>query len=216
MNTPQLEDNEFPLPISKWLLLDEPALTADQVWIVFALEAQGEDIRMLEGAVIADSLEEAMVAVMRFQFAPIGGFNLQTIEGFIADYENHRLPEQIREVLQGAFAELGAVTEGEILERLQKWRWALGEVKRFRGNGAMTDGRQHENEAKRNDLIDLERQGQRVYWHFKSDLSPEEMEAIPYMQFVSEVRALGQAYRDEARRRFAEKMRGLSGKGTLQ
>jgi hypothetical protein len=216
MNTPQREDNEFPMVISKWLLLDEPELNANQVWIVIAVETRGDESRMLEGAVIANSMDEAMASVLGFQFAPLGAFDLQSIEGLIADYENHSLPEQIREGLQVAFAEIGAVTEAEILERLQKWRWALGEVKRFRGNGAMTDGRQHENAAEREDLIDLERQGQRVYWHFKSNLTHEELEAIPYMKFVSDVRALGQAYRDEARRRFAQKIDTLAGKGSIQ
>jgi hypothetical protein len=200
-------DIDFPVPISQWMVLDEPDLHAGQVWIVLAMSVQnGNALTLHEGPVIADTLEQALEAVREFKAEPIGAFSEFMLEQRVVQFSEGRLTPEELSAYREAYNNLGITNDAQMLARMREWLDILANVRQKRGAGAMTDGRPHDHYALRRDLIDLERQGQRVYWHFHPNLTQEEMEAISWPEFVAKVRALGQGYRDEARRRFAKHM----------
>lgn len=59
-----------PLNTSPWLLLDDPDLTPEQVWSVYAWAGQ-DGVRVLrDGVVIADTVQQAFDGVKRFAWTP--------------------------------------------------------------------------------------------------------------------------------------------------
>ncbi len=68
-----------PLNPSPWLLLDEPDLTRDQVWGIYAWAGQAGCRVPREGVVIADTAQQAIDAVKRHDWTPVMVINEATL-----------------------------------------------------------------------------------------------------------------------------------------
>lgn len=73
-----------PLNTSPWLLLDDPDLTPEQVWSVYAWAGQ-DGVRVLrDGVVIADTAQQAFDGVKRFAWTPVTAANEAELADLIA------------------------------------------------------------------------------------------------------------------------------------
>lgn len=197
-----------------FLLLDEPDLTIDQVWWVVA---RSDDDTMIQGVVIADTFEELEKAVQRRR-----GYQL-----FSGDQERGVL-NMLSHVIQGDYnaEQLDLIAHGlvsrqgadEIRDHLVVCLNVLREVRRSRGTGAVCDGRKYESTLVRNRLLAEERMGQDAYWKMHPNVTPELL-AIPFPEWVAEVRALGRAAFDAGVNDIRDHMarsKAEAGKGTVQ
>lgn len=168
--------------------LDEPDLTTDQIWLVMAQSNEGT---MNQGVVIADTLEEVDAAVRRWdRMVPLWVDRETTVLNMLTQViRGEYNAEQLQVIQEALVTRPGAE---ELRDHLVDCANTLREVRRARGAGAVCDGRHYESTLVRNRLLAEERMGQDVYWKLHPTPTPELL-AVPFPEWVAEVRALGRA-----------------------
>lgn len=78
-----------PLNPSPWLLLDEPDLTRDQVWGIYAWAGQAGCRVPRDGVVIADTMQQAIDAVKGYGWTPVMVINEATLHTQITRAVHH-------------------------------------------------------------------------------------------------------------------------------
>lgn len=170
------------------LLLDEPDLTTDQVWWVVAQSNEGT---MIQGVLVANTAEELGKAVQRrpgYQ-AVWADRESALLEMGASLFRGEFSAEQLDLIADALVCRHGA---DEIRDHVVECLNSLREVRRARGVGAVCDGRKYDSTLVRNRLLAEERMGQDAYWKIHPNVTPELL-AVPFNEWVAEVRTLGRA-----------------------
>lgn len=168
------------------LLLDEPSLTPNQIWVSIS-GVIGQEARI----VIADDEEQAERAVRRGKnFEPEFLDNEASIhEILVRTIRNEYSDEGLSMIQRAMYAEPGT---DAVRDRVMECANTLRVIRQGRGVGAMCDGRRYDSTLVRNRLLHEETLGQATFQKLHPTMTPE-LEAMTFDAWVAEVRALGRA-----------------------
>ncbi|WP_157511034.1 hypothetical protein [Frateuria sp. Soil773] len=167
---------------SRFLLLDEPELSAAQVWLVLAWQEWAGRRALIENVVIADSIDEVRQWADSKSMDPIyivSETELAVAQKRYGDWWNW---------------------EKSTRKYVRLWRNRLHKVRANSGNGAEWDARHFENSEERDRQIEMEGVGLEKYWEAHAT-EPPESSSITRAEWIAEVRQIG---KEECDARLAE------------
>lgn len=171
---------------SSWYqLLDEPDLTADQLWFYCSDRKANGEVDRHSGVVVADSEDQLVQWLKDRERVPTVYLNGTDAAKHLAEFKPHfwQIRKQIERI------------------RLKGWNNRIQRVLRLNGNGGSGDARWPETyDSPRLEQLAQERAGVELYWRAHAGLTPA-TDPTPRDEWITEIRAIGRAWRDKDKER---------------